>query len=197
VLLASSILSDHTNDSLGTRLSIFNPDPSYLDQVQIGSGELVIKGRGKTPADGMVFSFISEDYSYETQVEVELKEGAQAGLLLFYSPRFYCGIGFNARRGYSYLNGSEAISGFGSAFVGIGTHFYLKVVNNENVASFYFSVDGQTWTLHSSADVSGYNHNISGGFVSLRPALYVAGEGEARFRKLRYSGKNNNPGPHA
>jgi hypothetical protein len=35
-------------------------------------------------------------------------------------------------------------------------------------------------------DVSGYNHNTAYDFLSLRPALYVAGEGEARFRRFRY-----------
>jgi hypothetical protein len=35
-------------------------------------------------------------------------------------------------------------------------------------------------------EVSGYHHNVRGGFMSLRPALYAAGSGEARFRDFRY-----------
>ena len=35
-------------------------------------------------------------------------------------------------------------------------------------------------------EVSGYNHNVAGGFLSLRPALLAAGSGEVRFRNFRY-----------
>jgi hypothetical protein len=35
-------------------------------------------------------------------------------------------------------------------------------------------------------EVSGYNHNVAGGFLSLRPALLAAGLGEVRFRNFRY-----------
>jgi hypothetical protein len=34
--------------------------------------------------------------------------------------------------------------------------------------------------------VSGYHHNVAGGFMSLRPALYAAGQGQVRFRRLVY-----------
>ena len=187
---AGLALSDNfSKDSLGTRLVVFDPDPSYLDQVQIGSGELVVKARGKSPTDCIVLPFIVGDHSYETQVEVELTDTVQAGLLLFYSRRFYAGIGFNSKRGHVYINGSEPL-GFGTAPSAIGMRFHLKAVNVENVAKFYFSTDGQSWTLQSSAEVSGYNQNVAGGFLSLRPALYVSGEGEARFRNLRYSADN-------
>jgi hypothetical protein len=35
-------------------------------------------------------------------------------------------------------------------------------------------------------EVSGYHHNVAYDFLSLRPALYAAGAGEARFRDFRY-----------
>lgn len=35
-------------------------------------------------------------------------------------------------------------------------------------------------------EVSGYHHNVGGGFLSLRPALFAAGSGEVRFRRFRY-----------
>jgi hypothetical protein len=35
-------------------------------------------------------------------------------------------------------------------------------------------------------EVSGYNHNTVYDFLSLRPAIYVAGPGEARFRAVKY-----------
>jgi hypothetical protein len=35
-------------------------------------------------------------------------------------------------------------------------------------------------------EVSGYNHNTAWDFLSLRPGLYCAGEGEARIRFVTY-----------
>ena len=36
-------------------------------------------------------------------------------------------------------------------------------------------------------EVSGYHHNVRGGFQALRPGLYSAGEGVAQFRNFRYT----------
>jgi len=41
---------------------------------------------------------------------------------------------------------------------------------------------GKTWQKF----VSGYHHNVAYDFLSLRPALYVAGTDEARFCNLVY-----------
>jgi hypothetical protein len=35
-------------------------------------------------------------------------------------------------------------------------------------------------------EVSGYHHNVRGGFLMLRPGLYAAGNGNARFRRFSY-----------
>jgi hypothetical protein len=35
-------------------------------------------------------------------------------------------------------------------------------------------------------EVSGYHHNVAGDFLSLRPGIYVAGAGAARFSNLRF-----------
>ena len=35
-------------------------------------------------------------------------------------------------------------------------------------------------------EVSGYHHNVAGDFLSLRPAIYVAGRGEGAFSGLGF-----------
>ncbi|HEY8876489.1 MAG TPA: hypothetical protein VIN03_02925 [Roseateles sp.] len=42
--------------------------------------------------------------------------------------------------------------------------------------------------VSTPASVSGLHHNVFGGFVSLRPALFSAANGEARFRNFIYQG---------
>jgi beta-xylosidase len=47
--------------------------------------------------------------------------------------------------------------------------------------------DGKTWIKFPiQMDVSGYHHNVAYGFMSLRPAIYATGAGQAKFRDLQY-----------
>ena len=49
--------------------------------------------------------------------------------------------------------------------------------------------DGKTWKPHPwQMEVSGLHHNVFGGFVSLRLALFSAGPGEVRLRNFVYKG---------
>ena len=46
---------------------------------------------------------------------------------------------------------------------------------------------GRSWQrFDRGMEVSGYHHNVRGGFLMLRPGLYSAGKGEARFRDFRF-----------
>ena len=47
---------------------------------------------------------------------------------------------------------------------------------------------GKTWQrFDRGMEVSGYHHNVRGGFLMLRPGLYAAGPGEAAFRDFRFT----------
>ena len=49
------------------------------------------------------------------------------------------------------------------------------------------SEDGRTWRrFDRQMEVSGYHHNVRGGFMMLRPGIYAAGSGAARFRNFQY-----------
>ena len=64
---------------------------------------------------------------------------------------------------------------------------FLRLVNDRHLVSLYYSADGRDWKRYDTRmDVSGYHHNTAYDFLSLRPALYVSGDGEARFRGFRY-----------
>lgn len=148
-------------------------------------GALTLTGVGKVPADSSPLAINVGDRRYEVTVEMELEGQAQGGLILFYNPRFYCGLGADEKRFHAYKHGAP---GFRSAGASPGRRFFWRLVNDENVASFYASPDGTAWILVRSYEVAGYNHNVADGFLSLRPALFVAGAGQATFRDLRYRG---------
>ena len=64
----------------------------------------------------------------------------------------------------------------------------IRVTNRKHIVSFHTSGDdGRTWLkFDRGMEVSGYHHNVRGGFLMLRPGLYAAGAGQARFRNFRF-----------
>jgi len=62
----------------------------------------------------------------------------------------------------------------------------LRVINDEDVASFYISRDGAAWRKCISFEVSAYHQNVGGGFMSLKPAIFASGSGRVKFRSLSY-----------
>ena len=175
---------DFSMESFGGRLAFFMPRSDYLDRVHLEAGALVLTGQGTGPASASPLVINAGDRKYEISVELELTGSVQGGLLLLYDERFFCGLACDSRRFRSYKMGAEPP--FNPVVPAIGPKLFLRLVNDKNVASFFYSPDGQAWTLHSSFEVSGYNHNIADGFLSLRPAIFASGDGTVAFRSLTY-----------
>jgi xylan 1,4-beta-xylosidase len=64
----------------------------------------------------------------------------------------------------------------------------IRITNDRNILTIHTSTDGGgSWRKYEpQMEVSGYHHNVAGDFLSLRPALYSAGGGEARFSNFIY-----------
>jgi xylan 1,4-beta-xylosidase len=71
--------------------------PGQLERVQVGAGALRLQASGSGPADSPPLGFIQGDPAFELEFGLDFDEGVQAGVLLFYSPRLYAGLGVNAR----------------------------------------------------------------------------------------------------
>jgi beta-xylosidase len=70
---------------------------------------------------------------------------------------------------------------------GISNRLFLRLRNDRNTVTIHTSADGTKWTKYGvQMDVSGYHHNTMGDFMALRPAIYAAGTGGARFKGVRY-----------
>ena len=66
-----------------------------------------------------------------------------------------------------------------SRYTGNSSHDHASAY----LASRYSDDGGKTWhRFDRGMEVSGYHHNVRGGFLMLRPGLYSAGQGTARFR---------------
>ena len=96
----------------------------------------------------------------------------------------FCGLGLSEGRLHAYRIGNEERWPPGGA--ASSKRLLMRLVNEENIVSFYYSADGQNWTKERSFEVAGYNHNVADGFLSLRPGMFAAGEGSVTFRKLAY-----------
>ena len=76
----------------------------------------------------------------------------------------------------------------GTLLAGMPGRIRLRLTNDRNILTIHTSADGGgSWRKYEpQMEVSGYHHNVVGDFLSLRPALYSARGGEARFSNFTY-----------
>ena len=177
------IEDDFSQLELGRRWTFHAPGPDEAERVRIEDG-LVLRGKGTSPADTSPLAMLTGDHAYEIEVDVAVEPGVEAGLLLFFNNRLFCGMGIDGERMLSYSGG-------------IRTHWRepapatdritLRIRNDEHIVTGWYRVPGGEWTRHAIRyETSGYHANTVGDLLSLRPALYAVGAGEARFRDFRY-----------
>lgn len=179
-----ALSDDFSTNKIGTQWTFFHPRAPLAETHRYENGALVLKASGTSPKDASPLQFITGDQAYEIEVEIERDEAATGGLMLFYSERLFAGLGFSATKMLEYRKGD--ITTFDKP-AAIGRRFFLRLRNNHHVVTLWHSPDGQQWTKHwMQIEVSGYNHNVADGFLSLRPSLLATGTGEVRFRNFKY-----------
>ena len=176
---------ERSDEFAGPRLGIqwqfwdeFDPE-----RIKFSSHALVMAGKGTSPADCGPLACMAGDDAYEVTLEVEVEDGVQAGLILFYNPQFYAGVGITkeclwaGERGQLKKNRPMKSS----------HRMFLRIVNDPGDVDFLAGPTLDSLTkIYNSISVRGYTHQTLGGFLSLRPALYCAGKGQAIFRQFRY-----------
>jgi len=179
-----ALSDDFSTSKFGVQWSFFDPGPDEMQRVRYQDGRLVLKGKGSSVADSSPLTVIVGDRSYEAAVTLDVSEGAQAGLTLFYSQRGFCGVGFSTRQMFTYNYAEE--HGWMRENMATRT-VHIKVTNRSNIVTFHYSHDGTNWTQHPwQMEVSGLHHNVFGGFLSLKIGIYCAGEGEVAVRQFDY-----------
>jgi beta-xylosidase len=179
-----ALSDDFSNNRFGTQWSFYDPARGEMERVRYADHALVVRGKGSSPADTSPLTFIAGDLAYEVQVECELVGNAQAGILLFYNRRLYCGLGFRRDGFVMHRYGLERKVGSPED---PGEKLWLRITNNRHIVTIHHSPDGVNWTkFYVQMEVSGYHHNVAWDFLSLRPGIYAAGEGEVRFRNVQY-----------
>lgn len=175
-----------TPEKFGTRWNFYNAGKNDAERIRLDRGTLILKGKGKSPKDSSPLNMIAGDLAYQIEVEIDFDPKAQAGVLLFYNKALYAGLAFHAGGTVMHRYGLERN---GAWLPGMKTnHVFVRLKNNRNILTIYTSFDGKKWNKYGTQmEVSGYHHNVAYDFLSLRPAIYAAGEGEVRFSNFKYT----------
>ncbi|MDP1555848.1 MAG: xylan 1,4-beta-xylosidase, partial [Hyphomonas sp.] len=181
---AQPLSDDFSTNRLGTLWAFYNPGPDESGRFRLTSGGLALTAKGTRPTDSSPLCFVCGDLGYEVEADIELGEGTEAGLLLFYSKRLYAGLGFDADGLIMHRYGRQRR---GRAPESHGNRLLIRIRNDRHIVTIHTSRDGAAWEKYGvQMEVSGYHHNTDGDFLSLRPALYASGAGEALIRKVTY-----------
>jgi xylan 1,4-beta-xylosidase len=177
---------------MGTLWSFYDPSPNEQLRLTRKDRMLVMKGKGKTPSDCSPLTCIAGDQAYRITVDIETSDLAEGGMLLYYSRRLYAGLGFGPQglvmHRYGLQRPRGAIPGQRDPGGGPVRKLAIRLTNQNNILTIHTSADDRkTWRKFDvQMEVSGYHHNVAYDFLSLRPALYAAGEGDVRFRNFTY-----------
>lgn len=170
--------------ALGRLWTLYASAPEDTTRLTAADGVLALNAKGRSPADCCVLTQQVGDRSYEVQVEVELAGATQAGLLLFFDDRLFLGMGIDGQRMTTYRGGKPT---YWQEPAPATSRMFLGITNDRQTVTFHYSTDGHSWTRHAVRTyVEGYNANTIDDLLSLRPALFAAGDGKALFRDFRY-----------
>jgi xylan 1,4-beta-xylosidase len=188
-----ALSDDFSSGRLGLQWAFHAPGPDENKRLRFEDKALVIRGKGKALPDSSPLTCPAGDRSYEISVDLEISGSdphSHGGLALFYEERGHVGIGFSTTQMLTYGYGQEHTWMRETLPAATPRRVRIRLVNRENVVTWHYSHDGgKTWIQHSwQMEVSGLHHNVFGGFVSLRPALFSAGAGEVRARDFVYRG---------
>ena len=164
-------------------------DTQRYQLVEEGLEIIAIEG---DPGMSNPFTANPRDLAYEVETEMVVEGNVDAGLILFYNPDAYVSLGLTTdslllKHKHTSQVGSERKRS-GDEIPYQDKRIRLKIKNDRQDASYYYANPDGVWIkLERSDDISGFQHNIFGGFSSIRPGFYVTGTGKARFEYFRYT----------
>ena len=129
---------DFSGNSLGIQWAMFGEYDKTRFSFRDG---LTLKAKNTPAQDSGVLTVNPMHRSYEVQVTLEINGNSEGGLLLFYSPDSFVGLGYDGKYVYQkqYRLGNRKIQEL------MADRVYLKIRNIGQVATLFYSTDGETW----------------------------------------------------
>ncbi|MGE4585968.1 MAG: family 43 glycosylhydrolase [Mangrovibacterium sp.] len=177
----TGLSDDFSGDRPGLQWQFFRDyDPQ---RARVVDGRLVFSAKGSSFADSSPLLVNASGRCYEITAEFTLEEGVTAGLCLYYNEQANVRIAADQSVFTVYVRENAKIREKNV----LGNHGYLRILNEDNEVSFYFSANGSKWSrIERSLDATGYNHNVFGEFLSLRAGLFAFGDGKVTFDHFVY-----------
>ncbi len=180
-----ALSDDFSSPTLGPQWAFHDPAPDEHARISFEPGALNLRGKGSSPRDSSPLGIVAGDLAYQFEVRMDVDPGAQGGVLLFYDEHLYVGLGSNGEQPIMHRYGTERPVRLAPSSK--GGRLWLRVTNDRHIVTFHTSTDGVKWVKFPvQMEVSGYHHNVAGGFLALKPALYSVGDGSVHFRDFRY-----------
>jgi len=186
IFQAQSTSSNSLNDNFSSKA--LKPQWQFWGGYDTGrfhleDSQLIVTAKGSSVANCSPLLCIPYSHSYTAQVELEMEGDAVGGLVLFYNDKVYSGILADKENILANLRGWQ----FPTVRSVIKRKVFLRLKNINSTVDMYYSRDGKEWIkIENSVEVSSYNHNVLGGFISLRLGLCSIGEGTVRFKNFIY-----------
>src|SRR6185312_13022124 len=124
---------------MGLQWQSFKHFPS--ERIHLANGRLELQAQGNSFEDSPPLLVNAGNKKYEIQIEYTIDDGATAGLTLFYNEQANVRIAVNTDNFAVYNQQSRKIS----VKNGIRNHGYLRILNDENEVSFYYSTNDKDW----------------------------------------------------
>jgi beta-xylosidase len=154
------------------------------ERVSLKNGKLFLESGGKKFAQSSPLLVNSADKKYEVTVEYNLGDNATGGLCLYYNAQAHMRIQVDENRFVVYIQDNAKIKEPNR----LGREGHLRILNDLNEVSFYFSEEGENWErVERSLDATGYNHNVFGEFLSLRAGVFAFGESYVAYDNFKYN----------
>ena len=150
---------------------------------QFVENRLALKAKGDSISDSSPLLCIPSDKSFIAEVELNIEGKATGGLVIFYDKKAHSGILADNEDVIANLQRWQ----FPAEKKVIKNHVFLRLKKVENIVDMYYSTDGIKWNkIENSVEVSGLQHNVLGGFLSLRLGLCSFGDGIVKFNNFTY-----------
>ena len=180
-----ALSDDFSKNRFGVQWSFHDPAPDEMTRVHYAASGLRLDARGASPADSAPLTCPVGDRAYEAEITLDLNDNAEAGVLLFYNHKAFVGISFTATEMKTWQYAEEQAW---SRTRMDTTSVRIRLTNADNVITWHYSHDGgKTWVRHPTRmEVSGLNHNVFGGFLSLKIGIVSLGQGSTLLKDFNY-----------
>ena len=153
----------------------------HMDAIHLNNGTLSFKTNQDKP---VLMHVLNDVPSYKVTALISIEGNVEVGLYTYYNEQALAGVAIQ--------DGTSIFVDRHKRIPGIElpdkNRFYLRLRQDRYDLAAFVSTDGSQWTMcTSAAEVSGFHHNVFGGFYSLRIAIRGIGDGVVHVEEFHYS----------